>query len=208
MVALPHDRERKFSVQEYLRIERAADFKSEYYCGRIYAMAGASPRHTLITANVIAVLHRLIEGSGCRVYSNDLRVRSTPEGLYTYPDATVICGSLMFHKGTDDVVTNPTVVIEVLSPSTETYDRGLKADEYRSIDSLNAYVLIWQDRAQVEVQLRTPANSWLSTTIAGLDNSAAIEPLNCSISATEIYAGVEFGTPVSGEEDRDGNAAQ
>jgi len=145
MSAVPQSR---YSPQEYLALERVATHKSEYYRGEIFAMAGASILHNLIVGNLIACLHNALSGSGCRVYPRDLRV-ATPDGLYTYPDVTVMCGEHTFDDHGRDTLTNPQILIEVLSESTEAYDRGKKFELYRSLPSLRNYILVEQTSALV-----------------------------------------------------------
>ena len=195
MVALPRERERKFTVKEYLTLEREADFKSEYYCGRIYAMAGASPRHNHIAASILRHLGNALEGSNCVPYAGDLRIRTTSEGLFSYPDATVVCGQLEYHDERQDVVTNPTLIIEVLSPSTEEYDRGIKGDAYALIPSLKEYVLVWQDKPRVEIRTRQAESHWLVYTTEDMDSVVEIKSIGHSLSLKQIYAGIDFSKP-------------
>jgi Uma2 family endonuclease len=124
-----------FTPEQYLEIERQAELKSEYYEGEIFAMSGGSPEHSLIAANVISDLHSQLRGKPCRVYTSDLRVHAS-EALYTYPDVTVVCGALQFSDEHRDSVTNPTLIIEVLSPTTEAWDRGGKFEQYRQREAL------------------------------------------------------------------------
>jgi Uma2 family endonuclease len=129
--------------EQYLEIERAAETKSEFRDGHMFAMAGASPRHALLGASVLAILRRQLP-PGCRAFSADLRIKVLAAGLYTYPDGSVICGPLEYFGGHRDVVVNPLLLVEVLSPSTEAHDRGKKFDWYRTIPSLREYLLIHQ----------------------------------------------------------------
>ena len=126
--------------EQYLEIERKAEFKSEYYQGEMFAMSGASYPHIGIVANAVASLHQQLRRGPCRPLSNDMRVRVTATGLYTYPDVVVVCGEPRFLDDTFDTLLNPTVIIEVLSESTEAYDRGQKFEQYRSLESLAEYV--------------------------------------------------------------------
>src|SRR5262249_9988400 len=131
---------------EYLELERASASKHEYLAGEIFAMTGASEQHNLIASNVTATLHRQRRGRSCRVYPSDMRIKVTQTGLNTYPDITVVCGPPEFTDPTKrDTLINPMVIIEILSPSTERYDRGLKFQNYRTIPSLQEYILIAQD---------------------------------------------------------------
>ena len=119
--------------QEYLELERQSETKNEYWNGEIYAMAGASKRHTLIAANVIASLHFQLKGRTCSVHTGDLRVKVSPTGLYTYPDVVVMCDNPQYDDRVQDTVSNPSVVVEILSKSTESYDRGVKFEHYRTL---------------------------------------------------------------------------
>ena len=192
MVAYPKDRERTFTVDEYLLIERGSDSKSEFYCGRILAMAGASPAHNLITANVIAALAPKLTGSTFRVYASDLKIRTGASGLFAYPDATVVCGELEYHDDHRDVVTNPTLIVEVLSPSTEAFDRGTKFQEYQQIDSLNCYMMVAQHEPRVDVYIRQTGNQGLLTTATRLTDSVTLGSIGCALALSEVYSGVEF----------------
>ena len=149
--------ERYITVEEYLAFEGASLEKHEYLDGRIYAMSGAMPNHNRVSANVLASLHAQFRGRGCEVFGSDMKVRVPATGLYTYPDVTALCGEARFDPGDQGVLLNPSVIVEVLSPSTEAYDRGTKFSHYRKIDSLREYVLIAQDRVRVERYARDPA---------------------------------------------------
>jgi Uma2 family endonuclease len=179
--------------EQYLEIERAAEFKSEYYNGRMYAMSGASRTHVLVTSNLTRELGNALKGGPCLVYASDLRV-STGK-LYTYPDVAVVCGKETFSDNRQDTLVNPTVIVEVLSPSTEAYDRGLKFSLYWSIESLREYVLVWQARPQVEVFRRQAGGTWLMEASVGLDARCRFESLGCELPLAEIYANVTFEPP-------------
>ncbi len=128
--------------EQYLEIERAAEFKSEYYDGRMYAMSGASYPHALIIGGLAGKLSAALEQGPCAVITNDLRLRVSPRGLYTYPDVVVVCGEPKFVDNQKDTLLNPTFLVEVLSPSTEAYDRGFKSSQYRKLESLQEYALV------------------------------------------------------------------
>jgi Uma2 family endonuclease len=130
------------SPEQYLAIERKAERKSEYFNGEMFAMAGASESHVLIVTNVVAELREQLRGRPYTVYSTDLRVKVSPTGLYTYPDVVVVCGQPQFADDQRDTLLNPTLIVEVLSESTQDYDRGEKFEHYRSIASFHEYVLI------------------------------------------------------------------
>src|SRR5690349_19742415 len=124
---------RRLSAEEYLETERAADFKSEFFEGEMFAMAGGTPQHSLIATNVAAEFRTRLKNSSCVPYNADLRIKIEATGLFTYPDLSVICGPLQLAEGTNDTVTNPALLVEVLSDSTEAYDRGTKFEHYRQI---------------------------------------------------------------------------
>jgi Uma2 family endonuclease len=151
----------RYTPEQYLDIERAADYKSEYFDGEIFAMAGASEEHNTITFNLSGALVPQLRGTGCRGYAGDMRVKVDASGLYTYPDVVVVCGERHFTDDHLDTLTNPTLIVEVLSPSTEGYDRGQKFANYRRIPSLETYVLVAQDRAHIEKFERRPDGQWL-----------------------------------------------
>jgi len=152
-----------YTPDEYLAIEREADFKSEYLSGEMFAMAGASERHDLIAGNLIAEVRTQLKGRPCRTYPSDMKVETGPVGLYSYPDVTVACGQPLFHDDRRDVLLNPTVLFEVLSPSTEAFDRGAKFAHYRRIESLTDYVIVSTSEHRVEHYIKQSGNQWLLT---------------------------------------------
>jgi Uma2 family endonuclease len=131
--------------EEYLAFERASEIKHEYYNGRMYAMMGAKEPHNLITGNLLAALHPQLRQKPCCIYPNDMRVKIRKTGLHTYPDIVIVCGQPQFTDGTRDALVNPIVLIEVLSASTERYDRGMKFQHYRTVETLQDYLLVAQD---------------------------------------------------------------
>src|SRR5436853_7901529 len=148
-----------YTVEEYLALEREAEERHEYLDGFIYAMAGESPNHGAICVNLVAQLHNQLRGTPCQVFSKDMKVRSGPipktryttKGLFSYPDLLIVCGELQFHDKHQDVLLNPTVIIEVLSPTTEAFDRGKKFRRYRMhIPTLTDYIVVSQDRPLIE----------------------------------------------------------
>lgn len=182
------------SIAQYLDLELRTGQRHEYFRGEVFAMVGGSPRHSLIATNFSAeARQRLIHGP-CVAYNSDLRIKVSSNGLYTYPDATIICGELQLDSDIPDTVVNPTVLAEVLSDSTEHYDRGRKAMWYRSIPSLNALVLISQDRPHVECFTRQTTGGWLLTEATELTDTLVLKPLGISIPLAEIYRNVQFQT--------------
>src|SRR5262249_47347222 len=149
--------------------ERKAAFKSEFYRGELFAMAGASEEHCLIKDNLAGETRQQLKGSSCRVVTSDLRVKVDATGLYTYPDVVIYCDQPQFEDETFDTLRNPRVIVEVLSQSTEAYDRGEKFTQYRQIASLQEYILVAQNRPLVERHVRRPDGSWLMTAFAGVE---------------------------------------
>jgi len=178
------------SPEEYLTIERNAEFKSEYVDGVIYAMAGGSERHNLIAANIIIALGVQLRDRPCRVYPSDLKVRVPNSNRFFYPDVSVICGETQFADEERDVILNPILVVEVLSESTEAFDRGKKFSSYQQIASLQEYLLVAQDEFVVEHYLRQE-DGWLYTKASGSDADLALPALNCHIALSDIYNKVE-----------------
>jgi len=150
----------RYTPEEYLALERSSDAKHEYHNGEIFAMSGASKWHVSIVTNLVVELGSQLKAGPCTVYSTDLRVRVAPDGLYTYPDVIVLCDEPRFSDEQQDTLLNPALIIEVLSESTEGYDRGAKAAHYRRIPSLREYVLVSQGEPRIEVQRRSPGGGW------------------------------------------------
>jgi Uma2 family endonuclease len=182
----------RISPQEYLCRERASEFKSEFLDGEIFAMSGGTPRHSLIKANVICELCNRLKGHPCTAYDSDLRVKVEATGLYAYPDASVICGPLEYDDERSDTVLNPTLLVEVLSPSTEAFDRGKKLNHYRRIESLQEYLLISQDEPRIQRYLRNADNTWTLTDAADLAECLHLPSLGIELSLGEVYAKVDF----------------
>ena len=177
--------------EQYLALERKAITKSEYLNGHIYAMAGASREHNLITVNISSGLHVQLEDQPCEAYVNDMRLKISPTGLYTYPDVVVVCDEPHFEDTDLDTLLNPIVLVEVLSPSTEAYDRGEKFAHYRQLESLQEYILVAQNRVRVEHYLRQGVQ-WLLTGLSDPDDVLHLTSIGCNLSLREIYAKVKF----------------
>ena len=184
---------RRFTPEEYMELEEQALEKSEYIDGFIYAMSGSTPKHALITANVIGNLVPGLKKGICRVYSGDLKIASDMRGHFTYPDAVVVCGKPRFHDKFQNVLLNPTVIIEVLSPSTEAYDRGDKFKRYRRIGSLTDYLLIAQDQPLVE-HFSKQADGWVMQDADKLSGKIKLKTLKMTLALTDLYDGIEFDT--------------
>ena len=192
------------SPEQYLEIERKAEFKSEYFSGQMFAMAGASRPHNVIVGNLIRRLGNALDGQPCETYPSDMKVLVSANGLFTYPDVTVACGEPQFLDLNGDVLLNPLVIIEVLSDSTEAYDRGGKFALYQRLESLQEYVLVSQNEACVERYVRQAAGQWLYSRVDGLEASVTLEAVSISLPLAEIYARVvfppdELGITVPGE---------
>ncbi len=178
--------------QEYLARERKAEFRSEFYHGEMFAMAGASWEHTLIKDNVAHNARNQLDDGPCRALTSDLRVKVDATGLYTYPDVIIVCEEPQFEDKMFDTLLNPRVLMEVLSDSTEKYDRGAKSGHFRQIPSLQEYVLIAQDQPLVERYVRQQDGGWLLTEFRGLEQTFAFTSIPVNIKLADIYRGVEF----------------
>jgi Uma2 family endonuclease len=183
---------RKYTPDEYLQIERAAEFRSEYFSGEIVALPPSSERHVLIASNIRLAVALQTKSLGCRTYASDLRIHV--KSTYIYPDVSVVCGEV---KQADDNyldnLLNPTVIFEVLSKSTEAYDRGEKFARYQGIDSLKTYILVAQDKPRVEVFTRLPDNSWRMRVFTEFADVVEIEGIDCRLTVSDVYDQVEFG---------------
>jgi len=189
----------RFTPQEYLALERKSETRNEYYNGEIFAMAGASREHNLIVANLLRDIGNQLEDRPCESYPSDMRVFIEATGLYTYPDVSVVCGEPRFQDREVDTLLNPTVIVEVLSPSTEAYDRGDKFRHYRRIDSLREFVLISQDRMMVERYTRQ-GKDWVLSDMTDPDQVLKLESIGCQIPLDRIYAKIKFPEPGAAEE--------
>jgi Uma2 family endonuclease len=183
-----------YTPDEYLALERKAEYKSEYINGQIYAMSGASREHNLIAFNLARELGTQLRGRQCEAYISDMRVKVSPTGIYTYPDVSAVCGEPIFDDVQRDTLTNPSVIIEVLSPSTEAYDRGLKFAHYRRLTSLTDYVLVAQDRLSVEHYVRQSdtGDQWVLTEISDVNGILRLTSISCDLPLQAIYEKVEI----------------
>ena len=190
-MSLP-EQTRRLTEAEYLQMERAAEFKSEFAEGEMFAMAGGTPEHSLIATNLAREFGNRLSGTHCVPYNSDLRIKVEGSGLYTYPDLSVICGPLQLAEGTEDTAVNPTVLVEVLSDSTEAYDRGKKFEHYRQIESLHVYLLVSQHEPRIEQFLRQPDGRWLWNEAFGPEVSLEVPPLGIALSLGVVFANVRF----------------
>lgn len=179
------------SAQEYLALEREAEYKSEYYKGEVFAFAGASLQHNLIAANVLATIHSQLRGGPCSTFSSDMRITIPQTPHFTYADVAVVCGQPQLDDDFKDNLLNPIVIIEVLSPSTERYDRGTKFESYQRIASLMEYVLVSQDRPRVEQFLRQTDGRWLYSETSA-NGTVKLTSIDCELALKDIYDRVEF----------------
>jgi Uma2 family endonuclease len=179
----------QYTLEEYIELERSTREKHEFFRGEIFDMGGASAVHNLIVANVIGEMRQYFRRKPCQVYPGDLRVKLSPTGLYTYPDVVVVCGQPQFEQPGETLL-NPTLLVEVLSESSEAYDRGKKSEQYRTLLSLTDYLLIAQDRVLVEHYSRQPEERWLLHAANRLEDTMAIASLGCELPLSEIYLNV------------------
>ena len=178
--------------QEYLAMEREATYKSEYVDGEIFAMAGASPQHSLITTNVIREISTQLLDKPCQIYSSDMRIDLRENGMYSYPDAVVVCGEPVFSDEFNDNLTNPVLIVEVLSKSTEGYDRGEKFIRYRKLATFQEYVLISQYGYHIEHYFRQPNKIWALSEYTDLDAMISLPTIECSLILANVYNKVKF----------------
>jgi Uma2 family endonuclease len=175
----------QFTYAQYLALEEVSNVKHEFLDGEVYAMGGGTPTHALLTARVLSALDQQLRDGSCRVYSSDLRVRVLATGLATYPDVTVVCGDLITDPENDDTAVNPSVVVEVLSDSTERFDRGEKLQHYQQIPSLGSVVFVWQYEHRIEVWSRA-ADGWL-VRARGDGETAVIPVIDCTLAVDDVY---------------------
>ena len=175
-----------YTAEEYLTLERSASYKSEFHDGQIYAMTGANRNHNLVSGNICVELSLQLKKRPCEVYINDMRVKATQARSYHYPDIVVVCDTPQFEDAFVDTLLNPTLLVEVLSPSTEAYDRGGKFSHYRKIATLREYLLVSQDEAIIERYIRQ-GDVWILTEAVGLEASMPLESIGCVLSLREVY---------------------
>ncbi len=189
MSAIPKE---LLAPQEYLARERLASHKSEFYRGEVFAMAGTSLEHTQIKDNLAREAGNQLKDSACAVLTSDMRVKVNATGLYTYPDLVIVCGPPELEDSQFDTLLNPRVVVEVLSESTEKYDRGAKFGHYRQIPSVQEYVLIAQDRPLIERYVRQPDEAWLLTIFNDASSTFECASVPIRVPLAEIYRRIQF----------------
>jgi len=191
----------RYTVEEYLALERASEERHEYIDGQIYAMAGESNEHADISVNLVSELRSQLKGTPCRVWTKDSKVLSGPiiksyksiKGLFSYPDIVVVCGEPRFLDEHRDVLLNPALIIEVLSPSTENFDRGEKFRRYRThLASLTDYVQVSQALPLIEHFRRQSNDEWVLSTVSDMTGSLHLNSINCTLRMSEVYDRVSF----------------
>jgi Uma2 family endonuclease len=178
--------------EQYLEIERKAEFKSEYYRGEMFAMSGVRRAHALIASNVGRELSQQLRGRHCEAYISDMRVCVTAEGAYVYPDVVVVCGEARFRDKEVDTLLNPTVIVEVLSKSTQHHDRDAKLMWYRSLESLAAYLLISSLEVSAELWTRSADGLWTMAGTDKLQDSIELQSIDCHLALSDVYEKVQF----------------
>jgi Uma2 family endonuclease len=182
----------KFTIEEYLQMERSSEQKHEYYNGEIFAMSGASPKHNVIFRNLYGKLAYRLEGKPCQPYGSDLRIHIPENTLFTYPDISVICRDIVTEEKDEDTIIEPSVLIEILSPSTKNYDRGTKFKLYRDIQSLKEYVLIDSEAASVEIFRLNESGHWQLEEYKNPDDFLKVNTVDFRLSLGEIYLGTRL----------------
>ena len=194
-----------YTPEEYLALERDAEFKSEYFEGGIFVMQGASDPHTIIGINIAGEFYLQLKGSSCVARSSDIKIRTPDRGMFSYADLTVVCGQARFHDGTKDVLINPKVLVEILSPSSEAFDRGKKFAKYKLLESFTDYILIAQDEPQIDYFIKQPSGDWLQKSVSGMEAEISIASVDCTLRLSDVYSNVTFPPKL---EIRDANETQ
>jgi Uma2 family endonuclease len=182
-----------YTLEEYAELEKSSEERLEYFEGNVWSMAGASSKHEDIVSNCITELKTKLRGRGCKVYGSNLRVKVPIYPPYRYPDVTAICGERTFENFYGlEVLVNPSLIIEVLSPSTEAFDLGYKFTYYKSIESFTEYMLVAQDRPHITLYTKQSAEVWNHREFNSLEDKIYLSSLDCEISVAEIYIDIEF----------------
>ena len=176
-----------YTAEEYLKMERKAQYKSEYYNGEIFAMAGGTPEHSSICFNLYRRIGEALDNKDCRGFDSNMKLEIPAFKAYVYPDVMVVCGKVELSDQGEDVIKNPVLIIEVLSSSTESFDRGKKFEYYRTLPSVKEYVLVSQDEPMVEIFFRTSETVWTYTEVKGIDNTASMQSIESNISLRDSY---------------------
>jgi Uma2 family endonuclease len=173
--------------EEYLAMERAAEYKNEYVNGEIFAMTGASRKHNLVAGNIYGELRQQLKGKPCEAYPGEMRVKAPAARSYVYPDVVVVCGEPQFEDSYVDTLLNPTLVVEVLSKSTESYNRLAKSAYYRTIESLVEYLLVAQEEYRVEQYIKQADGRWLLSDVRSLESVIELKSIDCSLPLRDLY---------------------
>jgi Uma2 family endonuclease len=181
-----------FTAEQYLDLERHTEIRHEFLDGTVYAMSGGSRAHSRICFNLGGILHAQLRGTPCDGFTSDMKVRAGDASLYAYPDLAVACGEIVLQDKHGDVLLNPVVIFEVLSRSTEAYDRGEKFERYKTIETLTDYVLVSQESARLEHFSRRPDGTWALEEVSGLESSLGLASIDCRLPLAEVYDRVEF----------------
>lgn len=193
MTALPKQR---YTLEEYLELDSNSEEKYEYFDGEVFAMAGGSLHHNRVARNLIWLLNDKLAAAGCEVLPADMRIKVPKAFPYRYPDLSIVCGEPVIEElSGQQMLVNPLVLIEILSPTTAAYDQGRRFSAYQSIASFQEYLLVSQDRPQITQYVRQPNGKWLRSEIEGLESQLLLETVNCVLSLREIYRLVEFKPP-------------
>ncbi len=183
-------RQKRIKPEQYLAMERAAETKSEFLGGEVFAMGGASRQHNKIVVNVLSALRPQLRRRPCEIYPSDMRIKVAATGLYTYPDISLVCGQIQLEDSEQDTLLNPQVIIEVLSKSAAAYDRGEKFEHYRKIPSLVEYLLIAQERCLVEHYIRQADGRWLLSEYSSLQDVIEMPSVGCRLALADVYEDV------------------
>ncbi|SLM31969.1 conserved hypothetical protein [Desulfamplus magnetovallimortis] len=178
--------------EEYLSLERDSEIKNEYFAGEMYAMAGASRSHNKISTNIVRVLGNQLIEKPCSIFSSEMKVKIEAIKKYTYPDIVVVCGNEEYDDENNDILLNPVVIIEILSDSTEAYDRGDKFSHYQFIDSFAEYILISQYFQKIEKFIRKKDNTWIYSKYEKTEDTITIHSINCQLSLSDVYKDVNL----------------
>ena len=184
---------RKYTLEEYLELDKNSEEKYEYFDGEVFAMAGGSPNHSRIGFDIGALFNQKLKDKNCEAFNSDMRVKVPAALPYRYPDISVVCGEPIFEDlNGQEMLVNPVLIVEVLSPTTAAYDLKDKFTAYQSIDSFREYLIVSQDRPHIIQHIRQSINRWLRIDIEGLDSEVALESINVTLPLSEIYERVKF----------------
>ena len=189
---MSHQTRTYVTPEEYLEAERRAEYKNEYFDGEVLSMTGASRAHNLFKMNILGSFWQQLKGKDCEVYPSDMRVRIPSANIYTYPDVVVVCGEPKLEDEHLDTLLNPTLLVEVLSKSTASYDRNLKFEYYRTLESLEEYLLVSQEQPRVARHAKQTDGKWLLTDFASRDDAVEVASVGCTLRLGDVYEKIEF----------------